>query len=175
MKSRNILGDYEVIVTDDWMYDYQYEPSHPICHQQSVVNHRYIILVDNKKVNDDDDEDSNRHKIKTFYMKGRVYTPGEPISRSFRRNNYIPVDEIQEAQIIYDRVEDLSPKMYNELQPWQYISSFPNEETFFDDEFLMKNNIIDRTKPNGVICNPLLYNGLKIDGFKSLCIGLYYR
>jgi hypothetical protein len=157
MKEQGILGGYDMIYHDSqrpkqprWMFDYHYDrlPPKP-CGSHSSSN------------NNDESDDSSPVAIpsKTFYMPGRVHSDGEAVSRSFRRLGYTPVDDVADAQIVYNRVSDKRLK-FSQLQPWQFVTPFATEDTFFNEEYLMEHEYLDRTKANGVVCNPLLYNGL---------------
>ncbi|KAL3910234.1 MAG: hypothetical protein SGILL_007771 [Bacillariaceae sp.] len=167
MKEEGILGGYHVIYHDPqqqskspaaeerWMFDYQYErlPPKPCgSQQQQSKNAANAIVATNSN-------DDSTIPTKTFFMPGRVYANGEPVSRSFRRRGYTPVDDMSMAQIIYNRVSHKSMKA-SQLQPWQYVTPFPIENHFFDETYAMKHHL-DRTSDNGVVCKPLLYNGLE--------------
>ncbi|KAL7548460.1 hypothetical protein ACHAWF_011746 [Thalassiosira exigua] len=103
-------------------------------------------------------------KLKTFYMEGRTSRKGEPIARAFRRHGWTPVDRIELAQVVYDRQQPTigkgnSAPIERKIRPWQFHNRFPMEleQSFFRKPFLRK--FLDKSKKDGVVCNPLTYNG----------------
>ena len=155
MQDSGILGGYDVIYHDTqlpiqqpkWMFDYRTKrlPSKP-CGSHS------------SNTGTEESDASAVTPSKTFYMPGRVYSDGEPVSRSFRRMGYTPVDDVSAAQIIYNRISDKRLKS-SQLWPWQFVTPFPMEGEFFDEHYLIERELLDRSRANGVVCNPLFYNG----------------
>jgi len=188
MKQKGILGDFEVIYNNDWMYEYEeYE-------QRRVKNKRGCLDTQHAPANTQVSLakvamkakstaltkdlsalgfDSEVMPSKIFYMERRTKKFGEMVARSFRRTGWTPVDFIEIAQIIYtaDWVENKSdddsfavplydqlPKGF-ELLPWQFYNHLPTD---VDDIVFGRNNLrkhIDSSIVNGDVCRPIKYHG----------------
>jgi hypothetical protein len=109
MKEKGILGGYEVIYhqQDDhfWMFDYRFDrlPQNGCGAHDGGGGGEGSST---KPESIESSKDAPNLLTKTFYMPGRVETEGEPVTRSFRRLGYKPVDNVEDAQIIYNRVEN---------------------------------------------------------------------
>ncbi|KAG7349005.1 tubulin-tyrosine ligase family protein [Nitzschia inconspicua] len=154
MKEIGIFGGYDVIYNQQpeedqaWMFDYRFER----LPQKGCGGHssQFQVVESTESATDT----LTQSTAKTFYMPGRVFSDGEPVTRSFRRLGYRPVDDIADAQIIYNRVEN-EHLPSERMQPYQFVSPFPNEV----DIFHHLETYLDRTMSRGVVCNPLFYNG----------------
>jgi hypothetical protein len=82
-------------------------------------------------------------------MEGRTGQAGEPIARSLRSKGWVPLDDQDVAQLIFEKVRP--EKFPKHLQPWQFFNHFPREMSAFRKLELPEY----RTKA----CDPLLYNG----------------
>jgi hypothetical protein len=185
MKLKNILGDYEVIYNQDWMYEYQEYESRRVKDKRgcggpnkSPVNTKVPIETVVEKATTTAlpkeiasiDFDWQAVPSKLFYMEGRTGKKGEMVARSFRRNGWTPVDFIEMAHIVYDKEQPTAPvdddgfegaPIDRELKPWQFYNRFPLvvEQSLHGWSNLKR--YVDSLKQDGVVCNPIFYRGRK--------------
>jgi hypothetical protein len=185
MKRKGVLGDYEVIYNQGWMYEYHdYEtrrvknkrgcgggkqaPVNDLVKMENVVARATTTALPKEIASMGFDWEVVPSKL--FYMEGRTGKKGEMVARSFRRNGWTPVDFIEMAQIIYDKDQPTEPVDDDEfvgspvdrhLQPWQFYNRFPLvvEQSLHSWSNLKR--YMDSSKQNGSVCKRNLYNGRK--------------
>lgn len=175
MRQAGILGGYDVVYNDGWMFDYRYDRLEQRgCGAGAAGGDAHVVAFPTTTPNNATSPAASKSEsaistsppeapslvfpsagrpLKTFFMKGRTTRRGGAITRSLRRNGWVPVDKIEDAQLVYGRAEGEID--HHSLQPWQIHNQFPSEFSFFRE----RSWDADRTKPNGRICNPIQYKG----------------
>ena len=171
MKANGVFGGYDVVYDDGWMFDYRYERlPHPGCGNPDrkqlkkdggsdamspTLPTRKIVPATFTALTKKKHEGSNGIP-KTFWMKSRTKKTCEPIARSLRRNGWTPVDHPEEARLVYlsDEEERYEP------HPWQLVSRFPSQYSFFESDYL--NYLDSGTMGHGEVCRPISHQGRRI-------------
>jgi hypothetical protein len=157
MEQDGILGSYEVVFNDGWMFEYTFErPKKQGCgvsegslsSENVAVPNEVLKVVQATAPLTALPNRSEDILIKTFFMEGKTRKSCEPIARSLRATGWIPVDDVSAAQLVYEKS---MPKDFPQhLQSWQFYNHVPNEKSIFRElqvsEFRRKS------------CGPLLYN-----------------
>jgi hypothetical protein len=156
MENDGVFGSYEVVYNDGWMFEYDFDrlPKQGCSISKAAKAGSRQVVVPK------DISEKTRIKadltalpklpadvpFKTFFLQGRTGQSGEPIARSLRSKGWIPVDDRNSAQLIFEKLR--TPTFPQTLHPWQFYNQFPDESDFF--------GLSNRGRK---ICNPLLYNG----------------
>jgi hypothetical protein len=158
MKKDGILDSYDVVYDDGWMFEYTFErlPKRGcnVSEGSSANAKKVVIPYDISKAVQKRANLTALPKrpegalIKTFYMEGRTGQDGEPIARSLRSKGWIPIDDMNAAQLVFRKEYE---RRFPKLQPWQYYNQMPQEEDFIA--------IRNKRSKRGKTCGPLLYNG----------------
>lgn len=184
MKERGVLGDYEVIYQEDWMYEYSRYNDLRVANTrgcggsnkkfpvvQNVPMERVVAKALTTAVPKHIAAMGFESKLtptKLFYMEGRTKKKGEMVTRAFRRNGWTPVDFVDMAQIVYDKeqpTEELADDTLEatlvdrKLQPWQFYNRLPMS---VDHELHKWSNLMRYThssKRGGSVCRPIQFNG----------------
>lgn len=175
MQASGVFGGFEVVYNNGWMFEYDYErPEKKGCNAggKKATSASYEDAAGAALSSPASSKattstiSSHQSFAKTFFMPGRTSRKGEAVTRSFRRNGWIPVDRVADAQVVYiteDEVlsneeDGISLQNMGRLQPWQYISYFPSESIFF--EWNTEKHVLDRSIGiDGAACDTILYNG----------------
>jgi hypothetical protein len=183
MEEKGVLGDYQVIVDNDWIYEYR-------DYEQLRVKNKKGCNVNKGAASDVNTNvslakvaarakttalprnltamgfDSDVIPSKLCYMEGRTGSAGEMVARGFRRNGWNFVDDVEMAQIVYDKKqpeqepsnsEDNMILYDRELKPWQFYNHFPMtmEQHLFGFQNLKK--YTDAKNANAPVCSPIAY------------------
>ena len=155
MMKKGVLGGYDVVYNDGWFMNYRYHR----------LPNKGCLGVSSTRMNSDSETKaflptrtvvpanftalpkrprSNGENM-TFWMKSRTSRSNEPVARSLRHNGWTPVSTPEDAQLIYhtDKYEDTT-------QPWQWLSQFPSQFSFFEGDHLL---YLDNTEGN--VCRPI--------------------
>ncbi|KAG7354479.1 tubulin-tyrosine ligase family protein [Nitzschia inconspicua] len=186
MKRQGVLGDYEVIYDQKWMYQYDSYNQHRALvtdkrgcgwgNSTSPVSEKVSMekVVAKSKTTAVPKQiaamgfDSEFLPSKLFYMEGRTGKKGEMVARSFRRCGWTPIDDIGMAQIIYDIYQPTEPvddddvdgaELDRKLQPWQFYNRLPMsvEQRLHGWSNLKK--YTDNSERSGSVCNPMQFRG----------------
>mmetsp|Transcript_19649 Transcript_19649/g.48899 ORF Transcript_19649/g.48899 Transcript_19649/m.48899 type:complete len:908 (-) Transcript_19649:42-2765(-) len=168
MKKKGVLGGYEVVYNDGWFMDYRYQrlPKMPCLgasssdsarskyetmHSNALISTRKIVPARftalPKKYNSSNDD-------MTFWMNSRTSRRYEPVARSLRHNGWTPVDDPENAQLIYHYEE-----YKDTLQPWQWLNQFPSQFSFFDGDH---QRYLDYNE-TGQVCQPIQHGNRRVE------------
>lgn len=182
MKRTGILGDYEVIYNQNWLYKYtEYDrlrvsdkrgcrsdkENAPAKVSMERVAARANTTAAPKQIAAMG-FDSDFVPSKLFYMEGRTNKKGEMVTRSFRRNGWVPVDLIEMAQIVYDHkqpteaVDDdqvVGQPRDRQLESWQFYNRLPISVAQRLHDWSNLQRYVDSSKRRGSVCRPLQFRG----------------
>ena len=183
MEEKGVLGDFQVIVDNDWIYEYtDYErrrvKDKKGCNVGKGATSNVNTDVSLAKVAERAKStayppeltamgfDSDVIPSKLCYMEGRTASAGEMVARAFRRTGWNFVDDVEMAQIIYDKKQpEVNPSnseddkiiFDRELQPWQFYNHFFMEVEKPLFRFSNLKEYLDAKTYNAPVCNPILY------------------
>ncbi|KAG7357519.1 tubulin-tyrosine ligase family protein [Nitzschia inconspicua] len=162
MQENGVLGSYEVVYNDGWMFNYSFDRSAKKGCSVSVssdgsknttvnVPDEFVKVVIEKASLTALPKKSIDEPVKTFYMEGRTSQNGEPIARSLRSKGWTPVDDYYSAQLVYET--EVPKKFPDDLQPWQIFNHVPKERKTL--------SMVQSKKDETQACDPMLFNGRK--------------
>lgn len=159
MEQDGILGSYEVVYNDGWMFQYTFDrlekkgcsasADRNIGSAKIEVPNEILDVIQEKAHLTARPKGSANATAKTFYMEGRADQAGEPIARSLRSKGWVPVDNQAAAQLVYEKVA--SKNFPNHLEPWQTYNHIPQEKIIF--------TLLQGAETRTRACDPLLFKG----------------